>query len=938
VGALESRASKFLKRLSNFTSKNSGRGSGDGKVTNNPYRTQARSMDVGPKPYMSQPVLALRTYDPYDPMGSDDSPLSTSPASSSPRRSVQMPTQPHPNGAPVLLALPPTGNTHRRTVSTGLVIGGRAAAIAIAPRGPAPDGLPTVSNGPVNLSPGITSQGRTRRNQATPGAVNLKDHEGTMTSQTTHRLQPPSKSYPTPRASFEASPSIDQKKTVNSKAEGSTAAMTSLAATPQLGSQVEDLPSKSLSIGPSPSPAPSIPQLRRAAPRLKSLPPAVFNRFSVDGVRLSPSIVTRQAPMPLMNLPILPLPAPTTSQTATPRARLSSMPALPLQGPTDRDRDSDHENATLEEEEEDEDEYMDAPEGEVATGAVSDDEDGDDQEGTSHEGGRSRSRSRLPPVDTSRINLSFLLQRPSQVSSPSTSSFIPAWTPKKREPDATPTAGSSFDYFSPKPSDITGNDDTNLSAGRTPRAIERPIIPRHPRTPSQTTQLPSPGSARPTIYKHASRSMIDIFSTKQDPLGSSDEVTLGKGKGKARDLSEVERPSQAMDNLAGTIAGAAPAYDMLSHPLRRRRSMPTFGPASLPPPYPHFAPHPMGQNVIIQPRDDEGRERLPPYTNSIYLKAIMPRKMEFAGPGIQAKDRKWRRVLCVLEGTAFKVYKCPPGAAGVGVIGGWWEKKVGVGDVTVPLSPGVIAGKAEAAKRREAERAAKLDSETSSTHVRSECPSPQTQAPSHPPKEGRTKRSLTSGFLKPSSAGSRSHSRSRSEAPLSSEAHSRPPPRPSLNLSRGSPTPGSGATSPVPSHNSTTASIAVSNSSSSSSAHSHFMARSSSPDLDVSEDSAELLRVYTLQHAESGLGNDYLKRKNVIRVRMEGEQFLLQAQNIAAVVEWIEGFHAATNIALDLDERLMPKGPMFPRRRRRRPNPTDTVRPPDTNSRAATAT
>jgi hypothetical protein len=76
-----------------------------------------------------------------------------------------------------------------------------------------------------------------------------------------------------------------------------------------------------------------------------------------------------------------------------------------------------------------------------------------------------------------------------------------------------------------------------------------------------------------------------------------------------------------------------------------------------------------------------------------------------------------------------------------------------------------------------------------------------------------------------------------------------------------------------------------------------------------------------LQNAESGLGNDYLKRKNVIRVRMEGEQFLLQAQDVAEVVEWIEALHAATNIALDLDERVMPKGPMFPRRRRRRRRP-----------------
>ncbi|KAF9482337.1 hypothetical protein BDN70DRAFT_801724 [Pholiota conissans] len=78
-------------------------------------------------------------------------------------------------------------------------------------------------------------------------------------------------------------------------------------------------------------------------------------------------------------------------------------------------------------------------------------------------------------------------------------------------------------------------------------------------------------------------------------------------------------------------------------------------------------------------------------------------------------------------------------------------------------------------------------------------------------------------------------------------------------------------------------------------------------------DPADQLRGYTLQNAESGLGADYLKRRNVIRVRLEGEQFLLQAQDVEMVVEWIEALQAATNIALDLDERPMPRGPLFPR-------------------------
>ena len=57
---------------------------------------------------------------------------------------------------------------------------------------------------------------------------------------------------------------------------------------------------------------------------------------------------------------------------------------------------------------------------------------------------------------------------------------------------------------------------------------------------------------------------------------------------------------------------------------------------------------------------------------------------------------------------------------------------------------------------------------------------------------------------------------------------------------------------------------------------------------DEDPDEKDLIRSYTLQHAESGLASDYVKRKNVIRIRMEGEQFLLQAKDVPGVIEWIE--------------------------------------------------
>ena len=48
------------------------------------------------------------------------------------------------------------------------------------------------------------------------------------------------------------------------------------------------------------------------------------------------------------------------------------------------------------------------------------------------------------------------------------------------------------------------------------------------------------------------------------------------------------------------------------------------------------------------------------------------------------------------------------------------------------------------------------------------------------------------------------------------------------------------------------------------------------------------IKQYTFQNAESGLAADYTKRRNIVRVRAEGEQFLLQAEAARNLVDWIE--------------------------------------------------
>lgn len=92
----------------------------------------------------------------------------------------------------------------------------------------------------------------------------------------------------------------------------------------------------------------------------------------------------------------------------------------------------------------------------------------------------------------------------------------------------------------------------------------------------------------------------------------------------------------------------------------------------------------------------------------------------------------------------------------------------------------------------------------------------------------------------------------------------------------------------------------------------------------LQKDRPETLRHYSLQGAESGLAADYTKRAFCIRIRAEGEQFLLQAADDRGVIDWIEAvcasfaisnavcktdreavrqLQAATNVALDLDSR-----------------------------------
>ncbi|BGP31981.1 hypothetical protein JCM10296v2_003760 [Rhodotorula toruloides] len=262
------------------------------------------------------------------------------------------------------------------------------------------------------------------------------------------------------------------------------------------------------------------------------------------------------------------------------------------------------------------------------------------------------------------------------------------------------------------------------------------------------------------------------------------------------------------------------------HRLQRTRSM--YELRDAPPPYNAvYRKAGLGAPQIVHPREEEGREGLPPYTCAIHIEGYMPRKMEFTAPGVQARDRAWKRQYFVLHGTSIKIYKY---------------------DLRTHPIPG---------------------EEDWST------------------------------------------------VPVDIAGHDGPPP---LHFHEGE----YGVGKEASANHKFPLSITD--------------AKAKAKDRIITSATASaqnsLVRHYSLQNAESGLAADYVKRKHVVRVRAEGEQFLLQAKDDRGVIDLIEALQAATNVALDLDARPLPKFITLPRRRRRRRPPPDA----DANATAAPAT
>ena len=545
-----------------------------------------------------------------------------------------------------------------------------------------------------------------------------------------------------------------------------------------------------------------LPPKRVALLRLPSLPPPAFVMNDEDGsVRFSPTPIARHFPTAVLPLP----PTSTARRSASPAPSLlsnASHARLRSVPALAMDGAEDGGGDGSDDEDDNDDDHV-----QITSSPASEDEY--DDATTERECSSTYVSASASPVEPH--------PRPSSPSGPV-------------DMDRTPVLKLPHDYFSVHPA---RSDSVNL-------ASSGPNLKRVSLTPRE----------RPAgLYHQPSKSMVNLLSSQRRDLSIIDEETKGKGK--------------VPDSVSSAVATEDDVHPEGSW-IQRRRSLPTFTAATEPPPYPSLEiPGISGHKVF--PRDEEGKEKLPEYSNDILLSAVLPRKLEFSSPGIQARDRKWRRVLCVLEGTAFRVFEPPASAVSIGAVGRWWEKKVGVGDLTsdAPLlkkSTTTTPGSQKIDRDFDGDEDRSIVGPTPSImSSERETISPSKKSKLHP-----------HGLLHRSGNTSGASSR-----------------RPSGETSREDGRNGPSASAPRPSG---VSSITTGRPSISSHrrAASPMFSKPAQPEHVPHSQSCEPLRVYTLQHAESGLASDYLKRKNVVRVRVEGEQFLLQAPSVQAVVDWIE--------------------------------------------------
>lgn len=289
-------------------------------------------------------------------------------------------------------------------------------------------------------------------------------------------------------------------------------------------------------------------------------------------------------------------------------------------------------------------------------------------------------------------------------------------------------------------------------------------------------------SGAPAKQRTPAPSFLSFNLNQQVPHSPSTSVVQDAATPTPKTPAPLDTPARpAPATPASPVAESPSAARVGGHRLQRTRSM--YELRDAPPPYNAvYRKAGVGAPQIVHPREEEGREGLPPYTCAIHIEGYMPRKMEFTAPGVQARDRAWKRQYFVLHGTSIKIYKY---------------------DLRTHPIPG---------------------------------------------------------------------EQDWSTVPVDIAGHDGPPP---LHFHEGE-----YGVAKEPSATAHKFPLSITD------------AKAKAKDRIITSATASaqnsLVRHYSLQHAESGLAADYVKRKHVVRVRAEGEQFLVQAKDDRGVIDLIE--------------------------------------------------
>jgi hypothetical protein len=420
------------------------------------------------------------------------------------------------------------------------------------------------------------------------------------------------------------------------------------------------------------------------------------------------------------------------------------------------------------------------------------------------------------------------------------------------------------------------------------------------------TPRPGMGSQRPSFYTQASQSMVNLRTPAPEPeellphiaaskpplptINSGEKVPLRlelpvrkpmmSGLPTPGGVPQTPGWAKPPPTPAGEIAGLSWNKDKPG--LKRRRSADDLNvvPPKYEPPFPG--------TFIPRPRDEEGKEKLPRYWCAVHIEGYLSRKMEFSAPGQQARDRSWKKLYFILRGTSLVVYKFDPhrfqikpetNPRPIPLVSEadsdefLHVHRVGERRVSVGSTPAAATAAAAAARRASVGAQSTVGSDVGGTATRRG-----SQGTVATPQDRRGSASGPTPFVGQNVDAANRRASVSTASVTTSSSGGVDGKDPALFPNTGRRTSVSSTTS---SHGS----------SGSSSLASHFQHNA-------------VVKQYTLQHSESGLAADYIKRKNVVRVRAEGEQFLLQTDGARDVVDWIEVSGSVAHWDHDVNLRL----------------------------------